>query len=62
MAEGEFEPTVNLQANEIIEMLAVPVESSLRLYGWSFNLVDPSDPSINRGPPVDTDENDVSNL
>lgn len=39
-----------------------PVESSLRLYGWSFNLVDPSDPSINRGPPADTDENDVSNL
>lgn len=40
------------------------VESSLRLYGWSVNLGDPSDPSINRGPPVDTDENDddVSNL
>lgn len=55
-------PQLTCKPMKLYKCWLSPVESSLGLYGWSFNLVDPSDPSINRGPPVDTDENDVGNL
>lgn len=63
MAEGNLNRQLTRKPMKLYKCWLSSVESSLRLYGWSVNLVDPSDPSINRGPPVDTDENDdVSNL